>query len=79
MKLKTTSDAAGHADERVTLDHYDESGRRAAERWKARKQVGVEMDNLLPFPAEKDGFILGSPVIKNASDLSEAKNRKALK
>lgn len=76
MALSQVSAAAGHADERVTLDHYDESGRRAAERWEARKQVGVEMDNLLPFPAvEKDGFTLGSTASGNVPDSSQSERR----
>ena len=76
MALSKVSAAAGHADERVTLDHYDESKRREAELWEARKQVGVEMDNLLRFPAkETDGYDLGTPSSENAPDSSLAEKR----
>ena len=79
MALSQVSTAAGHADERVTRQHYDESTREVSERWEARKQVGAEMDNLLPFaPGGKDGYALGTPPSENAPESSPDENGKSL-
>ncbi len=77
--LREASLAAGHADERVTLDHYDESEKRTTEKWDVRRRVGAQMDRILPFvgpkSVEKVGVTLGTLV--SESDPSPSLTRGA--
>ena len=51
--LRDVSANLGHADVAVTLNHYDESGRDAAERFEADKRTAATTDRVLAFHARR--------------------------
>lgn len=58
--LVDVSRGLGHADTRVTLNHYDESGRDATERWEAAKRIAARTDRVLARVGRKSARISAS-------------------
>lgn len=68
----------GHAGTKVTLNHYDESGRDELERWDAEKRIAARTDRVLSLVG-RVGAKKGPVAIKNAPGSSHGPSRKSLK